>query len=347
MACKEEIPVVIALYGLWSIVFQQRWRSGLGLIGLSGVWLIVYLVVVHFASPTGQSLLTSRYDDVSTLLRHPGLLIRQNILEPQHLQYLKLLLTPAAFLPLLAPWVFVLALPSIALNLLSSDPQQYSGLFQYSAEIVPVLIFATIEAIVLILWLLQRLFAPFQERPPAAQAAETATDTVQIVPNRREATTMPLPVRLLHFGVLGLLLVAVMYSVIHEDYVFNGKMPFSSGFQWPQVTAHDDLAQQFIDMIPANASVSAQSPLLPHLSHRTSVYLFPYGDDQADYVFLDVSGDIYPFYGSTPYIHEVKRIMTNGEFGVVAAQDGYILLEKGKTPPGISPASITQNRACS
>src|SRR5205085_10667736 len=75
----------------------------------------------------------------------------------------------AGYLPLLAPWMLVLAVPSIALNVLSSDPNMRSGIFQYNAEIVPILIFATIEAIVLITWLVQwsikRLHLPSEKVP--------------------------------------------------------------------------------------------------------------------------------------------------------------------------------------
>ena len=35
-----------------------------------------------------------------------------------------------------------------------SNPQMYSGLFHYSAEIVPIIIFALIESLVLIVWLM-------------------------------------------------------------------------------------------------------------------------------------------------------------------------------------------------
>ncbi|HEV2582974.1 MAG TPA: DUF2079 domain-containing protein, partial [Ktedonobacteraceae bacterium] len=348
MACKEEIPVVVAVYGLWSVIFQQRWRSGLGLVGLSVAWVGVYFLVEHLASPTGHSLLTPRYSDVSSLLLHPKALLQQYILEPQHIQYLKLLLSPAAYLPLLAPWIFVLAVPTLALNMLSSDPQQYSGLFQYNAEMVPVLIFATIEAIVLILWVLQRLFAPFYEPQRVAQPSTVETESQQNEVQSGQAaqvgaTTTPLPVRLLYAGVLAFLLLGITFTTAREDYLFNGKLPFSQGFQWPQTTAHTQLAQKFIDEIPDDESVSAQSALLPHISHRQSVYLFPYGDEQADYIFLDISGDVYPFYGSVPYTLEVKRILMSGEYGIKDAQDGYLLLEKGLPPPGISPASVTQN----
>jgi uncharacterized membrane protein len=344
MACKEEIPVVVAMYGLWSIVFQQRWRTGLALVGLGAVWVGAYFLVVHFASPTGHSLLTSRYNGVFSLLLHPGQLIQQHILEPQHFAYLKSLLSPAGYLPLLAPWVFVLALPTLALNLLSSDPQTYTGLFQYSAELVPVLVFATIEAIVLILWVLQRMFAPFLVAPTRAQPAPGASgQSSQVSQASRGAAVTPLPVRLLYAGVLGLLLLGITITSVRADDLFHGKLPFSQGFQWPQVTPHTQLAQQFINRIEPDASVSAQSSLVPHLSHRQSIYLFPYGDEQAEYIFLDVSGDVYPFFGSVPYTFEVKRVLMSGEYGIVAAQDGYLLLKKGLPPPGISPASVTQN----
>ena len=92
-------------------------------------------------------------------------------------------------------------------------------------------------------------------------------------------------------------------------------------------------------MIPPDASVSAQSALVPHISHRANIYLFPYGDDRSDYIFLDVTGDVYPFYGSQPYIHEVKKVLLESDYGVVAAQDGYLLLKRGLPTPGISPYS--------
>ena len=161
MACKEEIPIVVALFGLWSLVFQRRWRSGIGLVVLALAWTGIGLLVVHVFSPTGHSLLASRYTYLGSsplkivlnVLTHPVSMLKQHVLDHSHLYYLRFLLTPAGYLPILAPWVMVLALPTLALNLFSSDPGMYSGLYQYSAEIVPVLIFSTIEAIVLILWL--------------------------------------------------------------------------------------------------------------------------------------------------------------------------------------------------
>src|SRR6266536_1913020 len=172
MACKEEIPLVIAFFGLWSIIFQQRWRSGLGLVLLSIGWVGVALWAYRHFSPTGHPLLASRYaylgngpvEIIRNILLHPRSLIYQHVLEHYHRQYLSILLAPVGYLPLLAPWILVLAVPSIAINLFSSDPNQYLGIFQYNAEIVPVLIFATIEAIVVMIWALQWFINLIHER---------------------------------------------------------------------------------------------------------------------------------------------------------------------------------------
>jgi hypothetical protein len=139
---------------------------------------------------------------------------------------------------------------------------------------------------------------------------------------------------IIFIGLLGGTLISAAYT----DYSFYGQMPYSQDFSWPKVTDHLRLAQHFIEMIPATASVSTQSKLVPHLSEREHIYLFPYADDVADYVFLDVTSDTYP-YNASQYMHEVQRVLLSGKYGIVSAQDGYLLLKRGLSGPGVSPLS--------
>ncbi len=372
MACKEEIPLVILFFGLWSILFQQRWRTGLSLVGLSIAWLGLLVLVYHFASPTGRPLLASRYaylgsgplQILHTVLRHPLSLLHQHVLDQPHRQYLRVLLAPAAYLPLLAPWVFVLAVPSLAINLFSSDPNQYLGIFQYSAEIVPVLVFSTIEAIVFIVWLVKWFARQIREQraAPVAHKLENVEEKNEAQGENqdsenqgiREGRPFPVTKRRTRYGGYGrsawapwvqpvalcLLVGLTLFTAMHEDVTY-GAMPFSRGFSWPHITAHEQLAGQFEAMIPGSASVSAQTNLVPHISERARVYLFPYGDDVADYIFLDVTNATYP-YTSPKYITEVKRVLLSGNYGVAAAQDGYLLLKRGLPPPGLAPTSTAQ-----
>ncbi|HKV58122.1 MAG TPA: DUF2079 domain-containing protein [Ktedonobacteraceae bacterium] len=352
MACKEEIPLVIAFLGLWSILFQQRWRTGLALVGLSVIWLVVVLLVYRFASPTGHPLLGSRYAYLGSgplqilrnVVTHPLSLLYQHVFEHSHRQYIIILLAPAAFLPLLAPWVLVLAVPSIAINLFSSDPNQYLGIFHYSAEIVPVLIFSTIEAMVFIVWLVKWYMRQLREARAGAvskaeQASSDDTGGGKPRPYSRPATVFRFARWAQPVG-LCVLLGLALFAVVHQDFTY-GAMPFSRGFGWPNATAHNRLAGRIETMIPASASVSAQSDLVPHVSQRTHIYLFPYGDTTADYIFLDVTGVTYP-YSSPQYIGEVKKVLLSGNYGVVTAQDGYLLLKRGLPAPGVLPSSQGQ-----
>ncbi len=255
------------------------------------------------------------------------------MLEHNHLFYLRLLLAPAGYLALLAPWVLVLALPTLALNLLSADVSMYSGLYQYNAEIVPFLLFACIEGLVLLLWLTRRCLVLLGSRKQITQTAQwnqsrLSTSSFQSLFQRR-----------IHTGFLALLLLYILGSASRAAYS-HGNMPFSQGFQWPQTSAHTALARSFLARIPSTASVSAQSALVPHLSHRTHIYLFPYAATTADYVLLDVTSDIYPFYSSSDYIRTVKQLLLNGTHGIIASQDGYILLKLGVPAPGLSSSPV-------
>lgn len=334
MACKEEIPLLIASFGIWSIIFQQRWRSGLGLLLLSLGWIACNYLVFHLFSPTGHSLLASRYaylgqgpvESARTILLHPFSLLTQHVFEQTHRQYLRLLLAPVGYLPLLAPWVLVLALPSIAINLLSTDPNQYLGFYQYNAEIVPVLIFATIEALVVVMKAFEWYMNTLRGQTPHKQAR-----------GEDKLTHARHLERWLHVAALFILMGYILFNMVRHDDLY-GALPNSRGFHWPQVVPHDALAQRLIEKIPASASVSAQSNLVPHISERSTIYLFPYGDERAEYIFLDITSTPYP-YQPEEYTSEVKKVLMSGQYGVVAAQDGYLLLKRGLPPPGISPFS--------
>lgn len=344
--CKEEIGIVIAMFGLWSIVFQRRWRTGLALmiIGSVASALAILVIIPHF-SPVGQGMLAGRYSSGSLhlLVTQPKTFLHQYLLDQSHQAYLRSLFAPAAFLSLLAPWILVMAVPSLAINMLSSDVQQYTGLFHYNAEIVPVLIFSLIEAMVLILWIVQWVLICLESRPDTVSSEGTTAP--------QSATSWP-PSRVFHIALLCGMLCLVLFTTVRRDETFFGKMLFAENFQWPTISAHTSLAQRFIAMIPLDASVSAQTKLVPHLSHRANIYMFPYGTpfnptqpatvstDKADYILLDLEGDYYPYNTSLEYIHDVKTVLLSGDYGVLAAQDGYLLLKRGLPQPGISPDSV-------
>ena len=63
-----------------------------------------------------------------------------------------------------------------------------------------------------------------------------------------------------------------------------------------KVTEHHRQVKVALQRIPTDAVVAAQDPLVPHLSHREQIYLFPWipEDVQPDYVVLDREMNTYP-----------------------------------------------------
>jgi uncharacterized membrane protein len=332
MACKEEIPLVVAGFGIWSAVFQRCWWSGLGLALLAVVWFgVIFFIIMPHASPTGHPLLISRYAQLGSPLHfltqtllHPLQFFKLYVWEAHHKAYILFLLCPVCYIALLSPRVLMLAVPSLAINLLSSDPLMYSGLFQYSAEIVPVLIFATIEGLVIFFWLLCLIGKKLISAN--AKGAETRS-FVKVFP-RRYWTWYTRAL------VCGFLLVAMLFSTLAIDTTFYGVFPFSQGFQWPQAPEHSNEVERLLRMIPTDASVSAQNKFVPHLSERAHIYLFPYQAERVEYILLDPTGDVYPL-TSSAYRQETQKILQSGDYRVLASENGYLLLQR------IMPATIS------
>jgi uncharacterized membrane protein len=80
---------------------------------------------------------------------------------------------------------------------------------------------------------------------------------------------------------------------------------FLNGEVWPgrrfvpgrfEVSAHHRQVEAVLRRIPTDAIVAAQDPLVPHLSHREQIYLFPWvpEDVRPDYVVLDREMGTYP-----------------------------------------------------
>jgi hypothetical protein len=123
------------------------------------------------------------------------------------------------------------------------------------------------------------------------------------------------------------LLAAMLSSTLAIDSTFYGVFPFSQGFQWPQGSEHASEVERLLRMIPIDASVSAQNKFVPHLSERAHIYLFPYQDDQTEYILLDTTGDVYPMTSST-YIQETQKILQSGHYRILVAKNGYLLLQR-------------------
>jgi uncharacterized membrane protein len=147
---KEEVGFVIAGLGLWYALARGRRREGVVIAAAGTAVSLLAILAVLPAFSDGESDFYRRYGEVGG---SPGGIAETLLTDPLHmlevafdgrgLGYLARLLAPLA-LVLLAPLTLVVALPELAINLLSSAPTQTSIHFHYTAGIIPALVAGSI-----------------------------------------------------------------------------------------------------------------------------------------------------------------------------------------------------------
>lgn len=153
-ACKEDVPLTIALFGILVIWKYKLPRLGIVLIVGGILWsLLAFKVIIpHFYPGAQANNFWYRYEALGSspgaaivnALTHPWLLFT-TFITLDRLYYLAGLVRSVGFLPLLAPEWLLPAIPALAENLLSTDPNLFSGVFHYNAAIIPFVMLAAIH----------------------------------------------------------------------------------------------------------------------------------------------------------------------------------------------------------
>jgi uncharacterized membrane protein len=323
-ATKEDVPLAVALLGVLVIWKYKLPRLGLALLIGGALWsfLAFKVIIPHFYPGLQANNFWYRYEELGS---SPGQAIINLFVQPwlfyslfftvDRFYYLAGLLRSTGFLPLLAPEWLLPTLPSLAVNLLSTDSLLYSGVFQYNAAIIPFIMMAAIYGT-------RRLLAQWQAwRDEDVLPAAPELAPSQVTPGR---PTSALCTSLLTIPVFASLIVSArrllatvfarltrltaprwrerqwqrfcrsmqplarMVSTFRLQWVlftwitlmfglnFLIAMPHLNAF-WAdhQPGTREQHIEQLLAMIPPDASVSASDDLNPHLSERQLLAVFP------------------------------------------------------------------------
>jgi uncharacterized membrane protein len=149
---KEEIALGVGCLGIWYAARTGRRTVGASIfaIGLAITLFNMLVVIPHYAE-TGASPFAGRYEAVGAT---PGGMLHTAVTDPiafvnavatwHKFGFVVLLLAPFLGLWLLEPLLLLGALPDLAINLLSSKPEQTTIFYHYTAGIVPFLVAASI-----------------------------------------------------------------------------------------------------------------------------------------------------------------------------------------------------------
>jgi uncharacterized membrane protein len=295
---KEEIPLVIAGFGVWYAVTRRRWWLGgtIAAVGIAASAVAVEIVVPHFNGAASN--FYSRYTSVGgspggvfrTAFTHPLRLV-EKIFGVRGLHYLGELLVPLGGLWLLAPVALVAALPEVALNLLSVVTTQQSIHFHYTAGLIPPLFVASILG--------------------AGRLAE-----------RRSRLAFRLG------PAVAVLALAANYYLGPAP--FWAKLPGGSRFQstYVNVTDHDRIAARAVRVVPPGVVVSVTNSLGAHLSARRRVLSYPLLGD-ATWVAVDETQSSYlDRIAPLPSATDLVNLRRNPDWRLVFEEDGILVFRR-------------------
>ena len=371
-ACKEDVPLDIAMLGILVIWQYKAPRLGITLIigGLVWSFLAFFVIIPHFFPGAQHNNFIYRYDTLGSspgelilnLLLHPWLLFT-TFVTANRVFYLASLLRSTGFLALLAPEWLLGALPSVAENMLSSDPNVYSGVFHYNAPIIPFIMVAAIHGTrrFMLCWQAWRNETVVYEDSASGQRADTSA--VAAINRALQVFRRPMaainrtatPIirafrRLRGWGELqwqrfsermiplaravsmrGLYWIACAWIIcmLGLNYVFA--IPLLNAF-WAdhEPGSREQRIQQLLALIPPDASVSAGDNLNPHLSERQHLAVFPSPlNTSVQYIIVDLNA-VFPE-DETETTSELDQLVASGQFRVLARAEGVVLLVRRST----------------
>jgi uncharacterized membrane protein len=294
-ACKEEIALVAAGFGIWYALSRRRWIAGAAIAAAGGAWAAIAIgVVIPHYHAGAESDFYGRYSEVGgsaggilkTTVTHP-LRIVEAAFGSRDLHYLLELVAPLAALCLLAPLVLVAALPELAINLLSATSTQTSIHFHYTAGLIPPLVIAAVFGA-----------------------------------KRLARWTVPVAAIVVLAALVGNYRLGPIPGWRH--------LPGGGQFQATaaRVTDHDRIAERALELIPAKAVVAATNTLGAHLSARRRVLSFPFLQD-ATWVAADETQPGYADrYAPLPTAIELAALRRNPDWRLVFEQDGILVFRR-------------------
>lgn len=305
-ACKETVPLAIALMGVY---FALRKRSWLPLVVTAFAILYfaaaVWIVIPHFNE--SQSAFIGRYGEYG---ESAGQVVRTMVTDPvktlgdvvakANISYLMRLVWPLAFAPLFSPLTALMAAPELMLNALSSTPFQRRIEFHYTALAIPFLFAAAVFGVMRV-W---RWLGGGFRRGESEMAGER--------PSR-------------------LALAATVLLAAFAGSYFLGPIPLPGATYtaaYYSRDAHDAVLDRAVALIPDNVPVSVNNNAGAQLAARRVAYVFP-SYEGAEWVLVD---ERHPFVFDKEnrllHAQAVRALEGDARFDRVFWEDGVAVFKR-------------------
>jgi uncharacterized membrane protein len=269
LACKAPFSLTVVALGVWLLIFERKTRLGAFATIAGSAW---FLATTQWIIPRlsgGEAIGVSRFaylgDSVFSVMvgvvSQPGLVLDQ-VLRVPTLVYLFLL--AVVFVWWVSPRnliVLLPAVPTVVLNVLGVDPKQRTLAYQYSLPVVPFLLLAVVRSL--------------------SSSGRTFAHVLAGSIFERGASGW----RKSRWGSRAMILWAMLMLAWLGRWSGTAEQ-LSRPATWAAV-------REWVDHLPADASVLTDNRLAPQMTHRAEVYLvaeeWPWSPPPVDYVLLDLT----------------------------------------------------------
>lgn len=245
---KEEMGIVAIFMGLYLVFFEKQKKNGLITLVIGVIWsLLCFKVIMPLANginifSSSQPLVYSHWFGAFINNIFNPIYYLNNFFALDSLTYLRHLFEPVLFIPLLSPATLLMALPALAINILSGVGYLRSVYYHYNYVTTCFIFFALVNGIYRIKHFNFKRFYLKQ-------------------------------------GVLVLIGLSLVVVGFLENSML-GRVPirrYQEAIRIGRAEAYGSRVsakRKALKLIPPEAKVSASYSLFPHLSHRKEIYMF-------------------------------------------------------------------------
>lgn len=293
---REDVALLISFLGLF-IVFKRKNKT-LGVTVFIAGMIALALALFLLYSLGGEALpgeiwfsefYPNAGESVSELI-NPLLLKSKAV-------YLFKLFSPTLFISFFSPFTLLMGLPAFLENLFSIWKPMFSTQFQYDSIVIPFIYFSAVSG-------LKKIKEKLKDKRILGRNAFTLVLTGIILSSLASFCFFS-PVGPINFG------------SCHECGIEKDAYA---------ITEHDLIGHEIIASIPADASISSQIDLMPHLANRPESYVIP-NINRAEYVFFDLKANKWPL-KEEEYHKLIEEIIESKEYGIILFNDGYALFKR-------------------
>lgn len=112
-----------------------------------------------------------------------------------------------------------------------------------------------------------------------------------------------------------------------EAFSDKARIRFYAAEHYRQPAFHASAARKLIKTLPPEASVSAQSPFVPHLALRDSVYQFPLHHQRTRYIVLATKASPYPM-DTLNFQHLTRKLLEDPAYEITTPDSSFFILKR-------------------